>query len=101
MLRKLRSIEPYRYTLIYCCRDQDGWCEALGDGACPVESSEIKAQWASWQERFNLFRQGSGQERFESRVLTWLWLRDNAQVYALRDLKCLSITAFLARCPDG
>lgn len=85
VLRKLRSIEPYRYTLIYCCRDQDGWCEALGDGACPVESSEIKTLWANWLERFRLFKQGSGQERFESRVLTWLWLRDNAQVYALRD----------------
>ena len=41
VLRKLRTLAPYRYTLIFCCRDQDGWCEALGDGACPVETSEI------------------------------------------------------------
>ena len=85
VLRKLRSIPPYRYTLIYCCRDQDGWCEALGDGACPVESSEIRQLWVAWKERFRLFEQGATPERFESRVLSWLWLRDNAHVYALRD----------------
>lgn len=45
VLRKLRTLHPYRYSLIYCCRDQNGWCEALGDGACPVESSEIRTLW--------------------------------------------------------
>ncbi|HCS45570.1 MAG TPA: diguanylate cyclase [Pseudomonas sp.] len=85
VLRKLRSLPPYRYRLMYCCRDQDGWCEALGDGACPVEASEIKSRWGVWQERFSLLRQGPAPERLESRVLAWLWLRDNAQVYALRD----------------
>lgn len=38
-----------------------------------------------WQERFGLFSHGSAPERFESRVLSWLWLRDGAQVVALRD----------------
>lgn len=85
VLRKLRSIPPYRYILIFCCRDQNGWCEALGDGACPVESSEIRALWGLWQERYRLIKQGCAPERFESRVLSWLWLRDNAHVYALRD----------------
>ncbi|MGY3175974.1 Zn finger protein HypA/HybF involved in hydrogenase expression [Pseudomonas sp. TE12234] len=85
VLRKLRSIPPYRYTLIYCCRDQDGWCEALGDGACPVDASEIKQLWVAWQERFRLLEQGAAPERFESRVLSWLWLRGNTYVYALRD----------------
>lgn len=85
VLRKLRSIPPYRYNLIYCCRDQDGWCEALGDGVCPVDAGEIRNLWQVWRERFRLFRHGSAPERFESRVLSWLWLRDNAQVYALRD----------------
>ncbi|MDD2103882.1 diguanylate cyclase domain-containing protein [Pseudomonas putida] len=85
VLRKLRSLPSYRYTLIYCCRDQDGWCEALGDGACPVETSEIIRLWGVWQDRFGLFNHGSAPERFESRVLSWLWLRDGAQVLALRD----------------
>ncbi|MHC8339648.1 TackOD1 domain-containing metal-binding protein [Pseudomonas sp. HLT2-19-2] len=85
VLRKLRSIPLYRYALIFCCRDQNDWCEALGDGACPVESSEIRNLWEVWQERYRLFNQGSAPERFESRVLSWLWLRDNAHVYALRD----------------
>nr|WP_330219465.1 diguanylate cyclase [Pseudomonas sp. RIT-PI-q] len=85
VLRKLRSIPSFRYILIYCCRDQDGWCETLGDGACPVDASEIKTLWGIWQERFRQFRYGSAPERFESRVLSWLWLRDSARVYALRD----------------
>ncbi|KAB0503480.1 diguanylate cyclase domain-containing protein [Pseudomonas lini] len=85
VLRKLRSTPAYRYQLVYCCRDQDSWCEALGDGACPAETSEIKMLWEIWRERFNLFRQGSAPERFESRVLSWLWLRADAHVYALRD----------------
>lgn len=85
VLRKLRSTTAYRYQLVYCCRDQDGWCEALGDGPCPAETSEIKALWDIWRGRFNLFRQGSAPERFESRVLSWLWLRADAHVFALRD----------------
>lgn len=85
VLRKLRSIPPYRYTLIFCCRDQNDWCEALGDGECPGESSEIRTLWGVWQERYRLFNQGSAPERFESRVLSWLWLRDHSHVYALRD----------------
>nr|WP_030128958.1 diguanylate cyclase [Pseudomonas sp. QTF5] len=85
VLRKLRSTPAYRYQLVYCCRDQDSWCEALGDGACPAETSEIKMLWEIWRERFNLFRQGSAPERFESRVLSWLWLRADAHVFALRD----------------
>jgi GGDEF domain-containing protein len=85
VLRKLRSTPAYRYQLVYCCRDQDSWCEALGDGACPAETSEIKMLWEIWRERINLFQQGSAPERFESRVLSWLWLRADAHVYALRD----------------
>ncbi|RON26927.1 diguanylate cyclase [Pseudomonas lini] len=85
VLRKLRSTPAYRYQLVYCCRDLDSWCEALGDGTCPAETSEIKMLWEIWRERFNLFRQGSAPERFESRVLSWLWLRADAHVYALRD----------------
>lgn len=84
-LRKLRSSPGYRYNLIYCCRDLDGWCTALGDGACPTEISEIKVLWGVWQERFTLFEQGSANERFENRLLSWLWLRVDAHVSALRD----------------
>ncbi|WP_433735905.1 diguanylate cyclase domain-containing protein [Pseudomonas putida] len=85
VLRKLRSIPPYRYTLIYCCRDQDGECEALGDGECPADSNQIKTNWRGWLERFRLINQGAAPERFESRVLAWLWLRDDARIFALRD----------------
>lgn len=59
VLRKLRTLAPYRYTLIFCCRDQDGWCEALGDGVCPVETSEIIRLWRVWRDRFRQFDHGS------------------------------------------
>ncbi|MGE8068016.1 diguanylate cyclase domain-containing protein [Pseudomonas sp. NPDC089569] len=85
VLRKLRAAAPYRYSLVYCCRDQDGWCEALGDGSCPADSNEIKSNWRGWLERFRLFNHGAAPERFESRVLSWLWLRDDARIFALRD----------------
>lgn len=84
-LRKLRKAPAYRFSLIFCCHDQDGWCEALGDGECPMDSSEIESLWEMWQQRYRLFKQGAAPERFESRVLTWLWLRDKAFVRALRD----------------
>ncbi|WP_372240708.1 diguanylate cyclase domain-containing protein [Pseudomonas sp. PB120] len=85
VLQKLRSTPAYRYSLIYCCRDQNDWCEALGDGACPVDASEIKSLWGVWQERFGLFKQRATPERFERRVFSWLWLRDDARINAVRD----------------
>ncbi|MGV8865154.1 MAG: diguanylate cyclase [Pseudomonas sp.] len=84
-LRKLRMSPLYRFSLIYCCRDLDSWCEALGDGAPPAELKEITPLWRLWKARFSLFNRGAAPDRFESRVLSWLWLRSSGVVHALRD----------------
>lgn len=85
MLRNLRKESSYRFNLIYCCRDLDGWCEALGDGAPPGELKEITPLWRLWKARFGLFNRNAAPDRFESRVLSWLWLRSSGVVHALRD----------------
>ncbi|SDI50728.1 Diguanylate cyclase, GGDEF domain [Pseudomonas panipatensis] len=83
-LRRLRKSTVYRFSLIYCCRDLDAWCEALGDGAPPSEMKEIAPLWRLWKARFSLFNRSGTADRFESRVLSWLWLRSSAEVHALR-----------------
>ena len=85
LLRSLRLDQQYRFALIYCCQDQDAWCEALGDGRPPADLGAITPLWRLWQERFNLFNRGAAPERFEARVLAWLWLRSRGDVHAVRD----------------
>ncbi|WPN49124.1 MULTISPECIES: diguanylate cyclase [unclassified Pseudomonas] len=85
LLRKLRVDTAYRSSLIYCCRDMDAWCEALGDGAPPADLQEVTSLWRLWRARFRLFNSGGASDRFESRVLSWLWLHSSAEVCALRD----------------
>ena len=85
MLLRLRNQETCRFVPIYCCRDHDEWCLALGDGAPPVEMDALVAQWRLWRGRFALFNRGVAPERFDSRVLAWLWLRSPGEIRALRD----------------
>lgn len=84
-LRSLRMDKRYRFSLIYCCQDLDPWCLALGDGTPPPDLSALAPLWRLWCERFGLFNRGSAPERFEARVLAWLWLRPHGGVMAVRD----------------
>ncbi len=84
-LRGLRMDRRYRFSLIYCCQDSDAWCVALGDGAPPPDLGALAPLWRLWRERFGLFDRGVAPERFESRVLAWLWLRPHGAVHAVRD----------------
>lgn len=83
-LRALRMDRRYRFSLIYCCQDQDACCVALGDGAPPSDLGALASLWQLWNERFGLFNRGELPERFEARVLAWLWLRPQSAVYAVR-----------------
>ncbi|MFZ6045834.1 diguanylate cyclase domain-containing protein [Pseudomonas sp. CR3202] len=85
VLRSLRMDRKYRFGLIYCCQDQDPWCVALGDGPPPADLGAISPLWRLWRERFGLFNRGAPPERFEERVLAWLWLRSRGEVHAVRD----------------
>lgn len=83
-LRRLRAVEAYHYTLVYCCQELDPWCAALGDGKVP-ELPAITPLWRLWRERLALFNNGLPAQRFETRVLTWLWLHSHTGIQALRD----------------
>lgn len=85
LLLRLRRLEAYRFIPIYCCRDQDDWCRALGDGLPPSGTAALILQWRQWQERLALFNRGIAPEHFDSRVLAWLWLRPQAEIRVLRD----------------
>ncbi len=84
-LRSLRMDKRYRFSLIYCCQEQDASCKALSDGAPPADLSALVPLWRLWQERFALFNRGVAPERFESRVLAWLWLHPHGAIHAVRD----------------
>ncbi|HEY9459375.1 MAG TPA: hypothetical protein VIR04_01100 [Paralcaligenes sp.] len=82
-LRELRREPNYRYLLIYCRRDQDAFCEALGDGEPPPDRDGLVTAWTLWQARYGLLDKWRFDEYFETRVLAWLWLRLNRQVSAV------------------
>ncbi|TAL77336.1 MAG: diguanylate cyclase [Burkholderiaceae bacterium] len=85
VLRSLRQEPNYRYSLIFCRQDQDAWCEALGDGQAPVDHDGLVSAWMAWRTRYGQLDKWRFDEYFETRVLTWLWLRLNRQVCAVRN----------------
>lgn len=85
LLRKLRLEPDYRFGLIYCLQDKDPWCLALADDHPPADLGALPSLWRLWRERFSLFTQTAAFERFEARVLAWLWLRSRGDVHAVRD----------------
>ncbi len=85
MLRSLRIDRRYHFNLIYCGQDQDSWCIALADGAPPVDLNVLQPLWRLWRERFTAFSNTNAPERFEARVLAWLWLRSHGRIMAVRD----------------
>lgn len=84
-LHALRTASPYRFHLIYCCRDLDDGCHALGDGPVPADQNELSMRWQLWQSRFARFESSLAADRFEGRILAWLWMRASAQILAVRD----------------
>ncbi|MET1080388.1 MAG: diguanylate cyclase [Pseudomonas sp.] len=87
-LRRLRRVEAYHFSLIYCTQEPDTWGQALGDGRAPPNLALLEPLWRLWRERLALFNRGRGPERLEGRVLAWLWLRPKAQLRALCDTAC-------------
>lgn len=73
-LRLLRKQCSYRYSLIYCCQDQDAWCRALGDGAPPVDDAAMTEAMRELAQRRSTLKDEILDVSFEARVLAWLWL---------------------------
>lgn len=84
-LRLLREQPTYRYSLIYCCQDQDALCCALGDGAPPTDEQAIVLAVQGWKERYAALNPQSLEIGFETRVLAWLWLGSARRIIAVQD----------------
>lgn len=84
-LQQLRRDLNYHFQLIFCTQGQDAWCEALGDGSSPVTPDELTSAWQIWSNRLEQIQKYSFQEKFESRVMAWLWLRLGQQLRAVRN----------------
>lgn len=83
-LRKLRQHSDYGLTLIYCCQNEDTLCEALGDGPAPTDA-QLLLEWQTWHARHGQLGEKSIHQRFETRLLAWLWLRQQRQIRAVRN----------------
>ena len=84
-LRLLRAHPAYRYSYIYCARDQDGWCDALGDGAPPKDDQALACAVQGWKDRYATLSPASLENSYETRVLAWLWLGGARRILALQD----------------
>jgi len=73
----------------------DGVSRGDGDtmqaGSSPREGSQagagspIEAAWNHWQERLELFNRGQRPDRFDHRLLGWLWLRPGRWIEPVAD----------------
>jgi len=77
LVRRLRSHNLYRFLPIYSVQKSD---ELLLDGTLPRDPEAIIPLWRLWHEKQNLFNRGRSPERFDERVLAWLWTRPQARI---------------------
>lgn len=84
VLRKLRADDRYHFTLILLKRDADVESEILADGRFADYLTAID-QWQHIQEKLAHFNRGRSPERFEERVLAWLWTRTDSRIVPLRE----------------
>lgn len=84
---RLRCSAHFRHTLIYCRKSGETSAVPLSDGPPPDESGRILAAWRQWSERMRAFNRGNPPERFDERVLAWLWARPNALLEPERNIE--------------
>lgn len=83
-LTTLRKDSRYRLSLIYTLNQQGG-PQLLGDGSLPPSADAIDKEYAQLNKRLAVFNRGRSPERFEERVMAWLWTRPYASITAQRD----------------
>jgi len=77
LVRRLRSHNLYRLLPIYSAQESD---EPLLDGTLPSDPTAIIPLWRLWREKQNQFNRGRPPERFDERVLAWLWARPRTRI---------------------
>lgn len=84
-LRLLREQPAYRYSLIYCCQNQDALCCAMGDGAPPADDETMALAVQGAKERYASLDPQHLEMDFDARLLAWLWLGSARRVVAVQD----------------
>jgi len=77
LIRELRSDNRYRMLLIYSTRETS---EPLVDGVVTLDPEVLIPLWRLWQERQSMFNRGKAPERFDERMMAWLWSRPRQRV---------------------
>lgn len=83
-LARLRAMQDYRFLLIFLVGKGDALADILGDGPVPEDPETLMPRWRLWRQRMSVFNNGVAPERFEERVMAWLWPRSRAEIMPLR-----------------
>lgn len=75
-VQRLRMQDAFRFSLVYT-RDAG---IPLSDGSIPTEPDKLLPAFRLWLERINMFNRGQPPERFDERVLAWLWSRPSSRL---------------------
>ncbi len=75
-VQRLRRNAAFRFRLIFT-RDAG---IPLSDGAIPADPGKLLPAFRLWLERLKMFNRGQPPERFEERVLAWLWSRPSSRL---------------------
>lgn len=87
-LTGLRNSKAYRFSPIYTRAGHDNADHhPLSDGPIPTDPEQILPAWRLMTERMDMFNKGQAPERFEERVLAWLWSRPSSTLTASRDVR--------------
>lgn len=82
VVRGLRANNHFRMSLILSTRETS---EPLVDGSTRADTDSLLPRWRLWQERRAMFNHGIAPERFDERVLAWLWSRPRQRIEPEKD----------------
>ncbi|MEC7816124.1 MAG: diguanylate cyclase [Pseudomonadota bacterium] len=76
-IRQLRMDNRYRLSLLLTTKERG---DPLTDGVIRLDTDAVLLKWRLWQERLAMFNRGILPERFDDRVLAWLWSRPRQRI---------------------
>lgn len=85
LLPTLRNSPAYRFAPVYTRQREEDGATLLSDGPIPGDPERLLPGWRLMTERLAMFNQGRPPERFEERVLAWLWTRPHQSLQPRRD----------------
>jgi GGDEF domain-containing protein len=86
-IKLLRLNATYRFKLVYSIHQQDPTIAALSDGPPPKSLDAMRDQWAGFADRLHAFNQGETPESLETRMLAYLWMREDISLKCVKNPK--------------